>query len=106
MTPRFASEQQPRQQGGPPLVLLATISLLLLIAGLALSAALGGVIPSPFGDATAIQDYFAQTSDAVRASAVCLFGSAIPLAIYAATASSRLRSGPPHPARPSPWLGG
>lgn len=92
MTTRFASEQQSGPQGGPPLVLLATISLLLLIAGLALSAALGGVIPSPFGSAAVIQNYFAQTSDAVRASAVCLFGSAVPLAIYTATASARLRT--------------
>jgi hypothetical protein len=92
MTIRFASEQQSRQQGGPPLVLLAATSLLLLIAGVAVSAALGGVFPSPFGDPATIQSYFMLESDAVRASAVFLFSSAVPLAIYAATASSRLRT--------------
>lgn len=92
ITARYDSEQQSRQQGGPPLVLLATVSLLLLIAGIATSAALGGVFPSPFGDAAAIQRYFTQQPAAVLASAFFVFGSAVPLAIYAATANSRLRT--------------
>jgi hypothetical protein len=86
------TDQPARRQGGPPLVLLAAISLLLLIAGIASSAALGGVFPSPFGDAAAIQRYFAEQSDAVLASGFFAFASAVPLAIYAATASSRLRT--------------
>ncbi|HEY2762539.1 MAG TPA: DUF4386 domain-containing protein [Pseudonocardiaceae bacterium] len=86
------TEQPTRRQAGPPLALLATISLLLLAAGIATSAALGGVFPSPFGAADAIQDYFARHPDAVRAGAVFAFASAVPLAIYAATASARLRT--------------
>lgn len=86
------TEQRSPQRSGPPLALLATVTLLLLITGVATSAGLGGVIPSPFGDATAIADYFAQHPDAVRASAFFAFASAVPLAIYAATASSRLRT--------------
>jgi hypothetical protein len=78
-------------QGGPPLGLLALISTALLLAGLALSAALGGVFPSPYAAAGTIRDYFLTQSDAVRAGGVLLFGSSVPLAIYAATASARLR---------------
>ncbi|MFC4948386.1 DUF4386 domain-containing protein [Pseudonocardia sp. GCM10023141] len=80
------------RRNGPPPVLLAGISLGLLVAGLAISAALGGTIPSPFGDATAITSYFAQHPAAVQASALFTFGSAVPLALLAATVSTRLRT--------------
>lgn len=78
-------------QGGPPLALLATISLALLLAGLGVGVALGGVMPLPYGSATAIRDYVTGHHDAAVAIAVGTFGSSIPLAIYAATASARLR---------------
>jgi hypothetical protein len=78
-------------QGGPPLSLLAAISLVLLLAGLVIGVALAGVMPLPFGSATAIQDYVAGHHNAAVAIAVGTFGSSIPLAIYAATASARLR---------------
>src|SRR3982074_697961 len=80
-----------RQQGGPPLALLAAISLVLLLAGLVIGVALAGVMPLPYGSATAIQDYVAGHHAAAVAIAVGTFGSSIPLAIYAATASARLR---------------
>lgn len=80
-----------RVQGGPPLALLAAISLLLLIGGLVIAAALGGVVPNPFGDATTVQEYFSSQHAAVQAGAVGVFASSVPLAIYAATASARLR---------------
>jgi hypothetical protein len=67
------------------------VSLGMLIAGLALSAALGGVLPSPFNSAASIEHYFQTQSDAVKASGVLMFASSVPLAIYAATASARLR---------------
>jgi hypothetical protein len=79
------------QQGGPPLALLAAISLVLLLAGLVIGVALAGVMPLPDGSATAIQDYVARHHAAVVAIAVGTFGSSVPLAIYAATASARLR---------------
>jgi len=79
------------RQGGPPLGLLGAVSLALLIAGLAASAALGGVLPSPFGSAASIGHYFQAHSGAVRASGIFGFASSVPLAIYAATASARLR---------------
>src|SRR5882724_6302341 len=79
-------------QGGPPLALLAAISLALLLAGLVVGVALaGGVMPLPYASATAIQDYVAGNHTAAVAIAVGTFGSSIPLAIYAATASARLR---------------
>jgi hypothetical protein len=78
-------------QGGPPLALLAAISLVLLLTGLVIGVALAGVMPLPYGSATAIQDYVAGHHAAVVALAVGTFGSSIPLAIYAATASARLR---------------
>ena len=80
-----------RQQGGPPLALLAAISLVLLLAGLVVGVALAGVMPLPYGSATAIQDYVSGHHAAAVAIAVGTFGSSIPLAIYAATASARLR---------------
>src|SRR6478752_4659176 len=80
------------QHGGPPLSPLAAISLVLLLAGLVVGVALaGGVMPLPYGSAASIQDYVAGHHAAAVAIAVGTFGSSIPLAIYAATASARLR---------------
>jgi hypothetical protein len=68
------------------------VSLGLLLAGLVVGVALAGsVMPLPYGSATEIQDYVAGHHAAAVAIAVCTFGSSIPLAIYAATASARLR---------------
>src|SRR5437764_6852199 len=79
-------------QGGPPLVLLAAISLALLLAGLVVGALIaGGLMPLPYGSAMEIQDYVAGHHGAAVAIAVGTFGSSVPLAIYAATASARLR---------------
>ena len=80
-----------RPQGGPPLALLAAISLVLLLAGLAIGVTLAGVMPLPYGSATAIQDYVAGHHGSAQAIGVATFASSIPLAIYAATASARLR---------------
>jgi hypothetical protein len=80
-----------RQQGGPPLVLLALICLGLLFGGLAIGVALGGVMPLPYGPAAAVQTYVRAQPVAVQVIATAAFGSSVPLAIYAATASARLR---------------
>jgi hypothetical protein len=79
------------QQGGPPLVVLASISFILLLGGLGIGAALAGIPPLPFAAGTTVVDYLAAHPGAVQAAAVGAFGSSIPLAIYAATASARLR---------------
>ena len=64
------SASGPRRQSGPPLGVLAAVSTALLVAGIALSAALGGVLASPFEDADTIREYFLTQSDAVKASGV------------------------------------
>jgi hypothetical protein len=79
------------RQAGPPLGVLGLVSMALLLASLATSAALGGTFPSPYGDPALIAAHFATQPDAVLAGGVLLFASSVPLAIYAATASARLR---------------
>jgi hypothetical protein len=79
-------------QAGPPLAPLAAISLGLLLAGLVIGVLLaGGVMPLPFASGVQIQAYVAGNHAAAVAMAVGTFGSSIPLAIYAATVSARLR---------------
>lgn len=80
-----------RRQGGPPLVLLSVISLVLLFGGLAIGVALGGVMPLPYGPASAVVSYVRGQPVAVQVIATAVFGSSVPLGIYAATASARLR---------------
>lgn len=80
-----------RRQGGPPLVVLASISLVLLLGGLGIGVVLGGVPPRPFAPGTSVLGFFTAHHAAVQVAAVGVFGSSIPLAIYAATASARLR---------------
>jgi hypothetical protein len=80
-----------RQQGGPPLVLLSALCLGLLFGGIAIGVALGGVMPLPYGPATAVAAYVRAQPVAVQVIATAAFASSVPLAIYAATASTRLR---------------
>jgi hypothetical protein len=82
-----------RAVGGPPLWLLAIVFTVLFVGGLAVSTAIAGghTYPSPFSDASLIQGYFEQHPGAVLATGFFQFGAAIPLAIYAATMSVRLR---------------
>ena len=79
------------RQGGPPLALLAVISVGLLFGGLAIGVALGGVMPLPYGPANAVVAYVRAHPVAVQVVATAAFASSVPLAIYAATASARLR---------------
>jgi hypothetical protein len=70
---------------------LAVACLGLLIGGLAVGVALGGVMPLPYGPATAVVAYVRAEPVAVQVIAAAVFASSVPLAIYAATASARLR---------------
>ena len=73
--------------------MLALISTLLFLTGLFLSAAVAkGFPPAPTASARTIQSYFAHHRTALRLLALFQFASAVPLAIYAATASARLRN--------------
>lgn len=75
----------------PALVLLAGISVGLLVGGLAIGVAIGGMLPLPYGPAETVWRYVHSQPVALRVIAVAVFGSSVPLAVYAATASARLR---------------
>jgi hypothetical protein len=85
------SASQRRLAGTLPLVLPAGICLVVLFGGLAVGVALGGVMPLPYGPAAAVHNYVRGEPLAIQVIGLSVFGSSIPLAIYAATASSRLR---------------
>jgi hypothetical protein len=88
-------ETAPRQtDGGPPLGILAVVSAALFLAGIVLSTVLAGghAFPSPFADSARIAAYFREHQNAVRVSGLLQFAASVPLAIYAATASARLRN--------------
>ncbi len=85
------SPQRGGRQGGPPLAPVAAVSLVLLLAGLGVSVALGGVMPLPYGAAADVLRYVHDHPVAVQAAAVGTFAASVPLAIYAATVSTRLR---------------
>jgi hypothetical protein len=83
-TPRFR---------GPSLILLATVHILVFVAGLVASAALrhGATYVTPFAPAEQVRLFFAESPTAVRVSNFFLFASAVPFGIFAVTVVSRLR---------------
>lgn len=73
---------------------LTALSLLcvgLLFGGIAIGVAMGGVMPLPYGPVGPVAAYVRAEPAAVRVMAVATFASAVPLALYAATAAARLR---------------
>jgi hypothetical protein len=70
---------------------VAAVSLAVLLAGLAVAVALGGVMPLPYGATADIVRYVHDHHGAVQAGAVGTFAASVPLTIYAATVSTRLR---------------
>jgi hypothetical protein len=74
-----------------PLALLSLICIGLLFGGLAVGVAMGGVMPLPYGPATAVQAYVRAEPNALQIIATAVFASSVPLAIYAAAAATRLR---------------
>ncbi|WP_210408370.1 DUF4386 domain-containing protein [Allokutzneria sp. NRRL B-24872] len=86
------NSQRHNPQGGPPLGVLAVVFTALFVAGLALSAIVGGgaVFPSPFGPEADSFAYFSSHRSAVQVSAFFQFACAFPLAIYTATVHARL----------------
>jgi hypothetical protein len=83
-TPRF---------GGPSLILLAAVYILISLAGLVAAMVLrdSSAFVTPFASADALHQFLAQSPTAVRVSNFFLFGSAVPFGIFAVTAVSRLR---------------
>lgn len=83
-------DDRPRHSGWP----LAPLSLAcigLLIGGIAIGVAAGGVMPLPYGPAGAVTSYVRAQPVAVRIIAVATFASSVPLALYAAVAEAGLR---------------
>ncbi len=78
-------------RGGPPLTSLALLCIGLLFGGIAIGVGMGGVMPLPYGPASAVAAYVRTQPAAVRVIAVATFASSVPLAIYAVTAGARLR---------------
>ncbi|PXX66340.1 hypothetical protein DFR70_10387 [Nocardia tenerifensis] len=77
----------------PPLGPLAAAAATLFVAGLVVSTvqAGGNPFPSPFGAADDALAYFRDHPGAVRTGAVLQFASAIPLTLYVAAATARVR---------------
>ncbi len=78
---------------GPSLLWLAVVHIVLFIANLVAAAALrhGALYVNPYADGETIRVFFAQNPTAVKVSSFFIFGSAVPLGIFAATIVSRLR---------------
>jgi hypothetical protein len=90
MTTTHAATSAPigaRAQGGPPLWVLALAYTALMLVGVALSAG----VPLPSDSAETVLAYQRGNADTLRLAAFFQFGSAMPLAIWAATAYRRLR---------------
>ena len=85
-------KQNPRFRG-PSIILLASVHIVLFVAGLVAGAALrhGGSFVAPFAAAEQVRIFFTQSPMAVRVSNFFLFGSAVPFGIFAVTTVSRLR---------------
>jgi hypothetical protein len=88
----FTMKEIPRFRG-PSLILLATVHILLFVAGLVAAATLRHGTPyvTPFAPAEELRSFLAQSPTAVRVSNFFLFGSAVPFGIFAVTTVSRLR---------------
>jgi hypothetical protein len=83
-----------RRDGNRPrhfLAWLALACIALLVGGIAVGVAVGGVMPLPYGPASAVTGYVRAQPVAVRIIAVATFASSVPLALYAAIAGARLR---------------
>ena len=78
---------------GPSPGITAIVYTLLFIAGIAATMVItnGASFPIPYGPIETSQKYYLQFADAVRVNSFLLFGSAIPLGIYTAAVTSRLK---------------
>ncbi|MEE2852344.1 MAG: hypothetical protein VX424_06780 [Actinomycetota bacterium] len=85
-----------RRDGNPsrsgwPLAPLSLGCIALLVGGIAIGVAVGGVMPLPYGPPAAVTNYVRAQPAAVRIIAVGTFVSSVPLALYGAIAGARLR---------------
>lgn len=90
-SPEPPTRRRSRRPTGPHLGALALISLGLTVAGLVTALlAHGQASVSPFAPTAQLLAYHRQHAVAARVSATLLFGSAVPLGIFAATVYTRL----------------
>jgi hypothetical protein len=78
---------------GPPLMMVAIVYIALFIASQFASSLLGhgpGYV-NPYAPADDVMRFFAANATALRVSNFFIFGSAVPLAVFAATVISRVR---------------
>jgi hypothetical protein len=87
-----SAEPNGARHPSPPLLPVAIAHTVLFASSIAISTWMAGAshYPSPFGPAAGSHSYFATQADAVRVGALLVLGSAFPLGIFAATATSRL----------------
>ena len=90
-SPATVSAARGSRHVGPPLLPLALISVALFAASLVVGATGGGPFPSPYDHTRDVIAFFSGHSTTVRVAATLQFASAVPLAILAASLSSRLR---------------
>jgi hypothetical protein len=85
--------KQISQFRGPSLMMLAIVHILIFEAGFVSAMVLrhGASFVTPFAPAAELHQFLALSPAAVRLSNFLLFGSAVPLGIFAVTAVSRLR---------------
>jgi len=78
---------------GPSIILLASVHIVLFVAGLVAGSVLrhGGPFVTPFSSGEQVRMFFIHSPMAVRLSSFFLFGSAVPFGIFAVTTVSRLR---------------
>jgi hypothetical protein len=85
--------EQTVSHAGPSLLALAIVHTVLVIAAIILGLSLkhGAAVVNPYSSPEEARSFFADNPVALRLSSFFLFGSAVPLGIYAATVVSRLR---------------
>lgn len=83
----------PALHRGPSLLIVAAVYVALFLASVIVPTAMAGGqhFPSPFGPSHENASYFVEHAGAVRLAAFLQLGSAMPLGIFAASASSRLQ---------------
>src|SRR6266542_4953259 len=93
MNPPSNPATHPIRHAGPPLGPVATVFVLLFLAGLYPVTMFGGqpYFPGPWQSADTIATFFQTRPTAVLVCAALHFGAAIPLGIFTATVVSRLQ---------------
>lgn len=96
----FAAGREPFAYAGPPLILPASAFAALFIGSLVAGGILtgGAPYPIPFGATDASLKYFAEHANAICVVAFLQFAAAIPLGVFTASVTNRLRSAGIHAA--------